>query len=307
MPQMYGLRVMLGILGLLGAAFLGMAFVSPGPSQQPEDGDGSEDGEGQPGSAPAGAQSQGALPDLLEETGPLVSPAMIGQGSDGDDSLSGRSGNDWLDAIGGDDQLSGGTGDDRLDGGPGDDTIYGGAGNDDLSGSIGDDSLSGGAGDDRINGGGGRDEIYGGTGDDALHGLLDDDLLIGGSGQDVLHGGLGADILDGVSGEGAPYFDYLNGGAGNDVLLGGAFDNMNGGTGEDIFVVQAGADGPAILEDFDGTQDTLAVLYDRSGPAPILSMTIEGDGLTLLADDQPVAILPGQTSLDLKTVKLIAT
>lgn len=298
---------MLGILGLLGVAIFGMAFVSTGPSEQPEDGDGSEDGEGRPGPDPTGPQSQNALPDLLNETESLISPPMIGQGSAGDDTLSGGSGNDLLDAIGGDDRLSGGAGDDRLDGGPGADIVNGGAGNDDLAGAIGDDSLYGEAGDDRLSGGGGRDEIYGGTGNDALHGSLDADLLVGGAGQDVLHGGLGADILDGISGEDAPDLDYLNGGAGDDVLLGGAFDNMNGGTGADIFAVQAGADGPAILEDFDNAQDTLAVLYDPAGPAPILSTVVEGDALTLLADDQPVAILPGQTSLDLNTVNLIAT
>lgn len=303
----FGLQTMLTLLGLLGVAIAGMALVSVNPSDADETDEDTIEDKGQPRLDPDGNLQEEPGSDLLDQ---IDSPApRVAEGSEDDDILLGQAGNDLLDAIEGDDTLLGGGGDDSLDGGPNNDIVSGGSGADSILGSIGDDALFGNDGDDSLNGGGGHDQLFGGEGDDALHGSLDDDLLIGGGGEDVMHGGSGNDILDGRTDEDEPGFDYLNGGADDDILLGGATDYLNGGTGQDLFAVLAGSDGAdaygaAMIEDYDSSDDTLAVLYDPAGPVPTLSIRVDADGLTLLANNEPVAHLLGQTELDLETVAL---
>ena len=170
-----------------------------------------------------------------------------------------------------------------LIGGPGEDTLLGGAGNDRLYGQLGDDSLVGGAGRDFLYGGGGKDYLDGGLGDDAANGQSgSNDTIVASGGNDTLRGGSGNDTLF-VTGDGnfnlsAKYLtgpgielaivrtmetavinggdgddtidarDFigqvsLNGGGGNDVLIGGVRnDELNGGDGNDTLVGGGGSD-----------------------------------------------------------------
>jgi Ca2+-binding RTX toxin-like protein len=214
-------------------------------------------------------------------------------GGQGNDTLRGGSAGDELFGGDGDDFLAGGPGDDWIDGGDGgdliygesesppnqtvrnefmgSDTIFGGAGNDviygDSDGGEGAaDWIDGGDGDDLIFGDGaegaldGNDTIYGGAGNDVIYGDMDGaegaaDELYGGDGDDVIYTGGGDDFADGgagddvlIGGDGAEgAADTLLGGEGRDILIGdggvlsrkstaGGADSLVGGPGEDILI-----------------------------------------------------------------------
>ncbi|MFI8748322.1 peroxidase family protein [Pseudomonas sp. NPDC077186] len=157
-----------------------------------------------------------------------------------------------------------------------DNTIQGGAGNDVLQGGAGNDTLNGGAGNDTLRGGSGNDIMRGGTGNDTYEVTEAGDQVIeqGGEGIDSvwtslasytlganvenlyygpssgnftgtgnaldnwIQGGAGNDVLTGGGGN-----DTLVGGAGNDVLRGGSGnDIMRGGTGNDAYEVMDAGD-----------------------------------------------------------------
>jgi Ca2+-binding RTX toxin-like protein len=171
----------------------------------------------------------------------------------------------------GDDQLLGGRDDDRLEGGDGNDVLNGGRGRDHLDGGNDDDRLHGGADNDRLSGGLGNDLVNGQGGvdqmdesgdvdfaldDDSLTGVGDDrhrlieiahlvggslpntidasafggtTILEGGAGNDLLLGGLRRDIIDGGDGD-----DEIHGGRGHDLLRGGhGKDALHGEEGDD--------------------------------------------------------------------------
>lgn len=152
--------------------------------------------------------------------------------------------------------------------------IVGGEGNDTLSGGGGSDVLIGGAGNDTLNGGGGSAILIGGDGDDLL--LVDTfsyyydgsfmPSLQGGDGIDTAivlnsdgiyidlgvcsiertYGGSGNDTLSGtgaVTGlviDGGDGDDSIVGSAFNDTLTGGAgADTLSGGDGDDVFYIDA--------------------------------------------------------------------
>ncbi|AKO96993.1 VCBS repeat protein [Marinovum algicola DG 898] len=173
-----------------------------------------------------------------------------------DDKLKGGDGNDHLDGGTGDDELKGGDGDDVLMGGDGDDEMKGGDGADMLDGGDGNDEMKGGDGDDVMLGGDGDDEMDGGDGNDSMDGGDGNDWMVGGDGEDTVLGGAGDDVIFGDeggsgsgwlagsgsgsggsgsggsgsgSGSGAGsaegFADYLDGGAGNDIVLGGGGDD----------------------------------------------------------------------------------
>jgi hypothetical protein len=214
-------------------------------------------------------------------------------GADGDD-LDGSAGNDFIDG-GGDADNIGDTdgvagcqdtdepGNDRLFGGVGNDTICGGSGNDRIEAGAGDDVVSGNAGNDFINmggaatsetgnGGDGNDTLVGGTCQTnvTLNGDAGNDTLNAVDGCDhILNGGAGNDRLLGASGN-----DRLAGGAGNDTLVGGLGDddngaNMAGGLNDgiaetDTYILHVG-DGPGAggTENIDctsGAEDTGRVI-----------------------------------------------
>jgi hypothetical protein len=82
--------------------------------------------------------------------------------------------------------IEGGDGRDTLSGGLGDDSLYGGAGN---------DSVVGGTGDDLVFGGEHNDTVYGGKGDDALAGGAGNDTLMDDRGENTYDGGKGRNVI----------------------------------------------------------------------------------------------------------------
>ena len=158
--------------------------------------------------------------------------------------------------------LTGTAGSDVLRGTDGNDVIEGGAGDDVLMGLAGNDVLEGGDGNDRLFGGDDDDLLIGGTRDElgneqaavgsagataeaaAAKALAvdtrgsDDDLLDGGDGNDHLLGGRGDDVLVGGTGD-----DELDGGRGDDVLIGGTGDDdLKGSAGADLLIGGQGDD-----------------------------------------------------------------
>ena len=334
---------MLGILGLLGVAVAGMLLLPParvtdeaGDADLPEDelpvlpldqvgaeagGPGATDGQGGTSSGDEAHDDDGTdggnsiLPPLgVEENDPGVGvppgPPLAENvtGGAGADRHEGTAGVDWIDGGDGDDWLAGLDGDDVLQGGAGNDLLDGGTGDDDLLGHVGDDTLEGGAGADRLTGGDGADRLEGGDDGDTLSGSAGNDLLRGGAGADLLMGGDGDDTLDGRDDLGRDDLeaDYLNGGAGDDWLVAGALDTLSGGIGADLFDV-SGAGGVATIEDYDQAEDTLVLLYQGDGPAPLLTQAAEADGVTILADGTPVAFLRGVSDVDLSRIEQVAS
>ena len=190
--------------------------------------------------------------------------------SPGNDKIYGNGGNDSIDAGDGADYVSGGDGNDRVIGDSdcitmkdrsGNDVLHGGNGNDDLYGDNAADQLYGGNGNDQLAGGSGADRIEGGAGNDNLRGDVNErnvsaDVLRGGSGRDVVDYSHytkaisvdldGATRDDGLSGEhdtlGSDVED-LNGGYGNDRLVGNAAANeINGWDGNDVILGGGGND-----------------------------------------------------------------
>ena len=156
--------------------------------------------------------------------------------------------------------------------GGGADTLIGGGGDDILIGQAGDDKLDGGEGNDILAGWEGNDELIGGVGDDLMTGDFgryeqpyerqvagtlavplgtvgshpSDGATIDQTGDDFLDGGAGNDILYGEGGD-----DSVLGGEGNDRLYGDApylpnelhgADILDGGAGEDFLDGGAGDD-----------------------------------------------------------------
>ncbi|MEO8162246.1 MAG: calcium-binding protein, partial [Ilumatobacteraceae bacterium] len=177
----------------------------------------------------------------------------------------GNGGNDLVSSGG---SLSGGN---LADGGPGDDLVGAGSALQDyLSGGDGDDYLYTNSSGDVARGGDGNDAVYhlgivdfttvtrnpgqvyadGGAGNDLLLGGLEGDVLYGGADDDTLRGeNIPAGWLARLSSDTGPWqmvfeseevfsptggADYLDGGAGNDLLVGdGGNDILSGGTGND--------------------------------------------------------------------------
>jgi Ca2+-binding RTX toxin-like protein len=201
----------------------------------------------------------------------------------------GEEGSDVLDGSGvpsvriwggpGSDRLIGGEGPDDLygddNGGPGgDDVLTGNGGDDDLYGYLGNDILKAGDGNDYLAGHEGKDLLNGGAGDDYLA-TMDNkdgpDELIGGPGYDTAdYSGRTANLKisldgkanDGAKGEGdnvSPSIERVNGGDGNDTLIGNdAPNDLNGGGGKDILKGLGGND------DLDGDEGD-DVLYGGTG------------------------------------------
>jgi Ca2+-binding RTX toxin-like protein len=195
-------------------------------------------------------------------------------GNDGDDIAAGQSSHDYLDGRGGDDTLWGGDGDDHVHGGAGDDTVSGDGGDDLVYGYIGDNDMSG------------------GTGDDKLHAGDGDDVINGGSGNDELLGGHGEDIAE---------KNYLNGSDGQETLIGNDGDVMSGGADADRFEITGGT-----VSIMDYADDDLLVL-NYEGNVPELTTQSTADGTILLANGAPVASLYGVTAFDVGTVQLVQT
>lgn len=226
-------------------------------------------------------------------------------GGPGADLLDGGTGNDWLAGGPGDDSLVGGGGNDTLIGGEGDDTLLGGTGDDWLAGGEGNDVLHGGPGADTLDGGSGNDVL---DGSDGLAGpdisapwqagfaalvqpigqsgplvwrqispTSAEVAALGPQGSSPGDEGHSADQADGGAmhpgaASGDPpqpqTRDYLNGGAGADLLLTSADDVATGGDGADVFVLRAEPAAPARIMDFAPGLDSLALVLPQGTPAP---------------------------------------
>ena len=227
---------------------------------------------------------------LSEANGAL--PAANLFGGDGNDVLTGGSGADQLFGQSGNDTLLGKGGNDFLFGGAGNDTITGGDGDDQVFGQSGDDRMIWNPGDDTdLNeGGDGVDtvEVNGGNGTEQFTATANgtrvrfdrvtpapfsldigtsENLVVNANGGDDTFsatGNLAALIkltVDGGAGN-----DSLLGSNGNDTLLGGdGNDFVDGNQGSDTALLGAGddtfqwdpGDGSDVVEGQDGT-DTLA-------------------------------------------------
>ena len=220
-------------------------------------------------------------------------------GGSGGDQLFGQGGNDTLLGRGGFDFLFGGADHDTLTGGDADDQVFGESGNDRMIWNPGDDTdlNEGGSGSDTVEVNGGNDaESFTATangarvrfdrfnpapfsldigttenlvlnangGDDTFSATGNLAALIqitvdGGAGNDTLLGSNGADLLLGGDGN-----DFIDGQQGNDVALMGA--------GDDTFQWDPG-DGSDTVEGQDGT-DTM--LFNGSGGNEIFDVSANG-------------------------------
>ena len=215
----------------------------------------------------------------------------------------------------------------RIDGGAGKDSIVGSAGNDVIVGGTGNDILSGGGGDDTFliaGAGQGADTFDGGAGHDAIFGAIGDDVigLLGAFGPDnsveAIVGGGGFDVIVGT--DGAENYDFsattltgiaqIQGGRGNDVIIGSAGDDvivggrgndrLTGGDGADTFVFDA-ANGQNTVTDF-GIGDSLSfegfsqtdLVVQQVGADTHISVL--GDGLKVTLSQTNAADLGYSTS-----------
>jgi|GEM_PF-884799 len=151
----------------------------------------------------------------------------------------------------GEDYIEGGSGNDWLSGGNGADVIFGGP---DATTEADNDTLLGGADSDYLEGGAGADTLYGDTdggfsrqfanvGDGTVHlvawnGATQKHIIPDFHDASPITLSLLQDVAEADAGD-----DYLDGGAGNDKLFGGAGDDLlDGGADNDLLYGEAGDD-----------------------------------------------------------------
>ncbi len=227
--------------------------------------------------------------------GPLADVVL---GLDGDDSIVGNGGTDFLYGAAGKDFLDGGDANDRLFG-------QGGSG-DVLVGGLGNDTLDGGAGTDTVVEignvnfvltntkltGMGTDSLFGveragltgGAGNNTIDASafffagVSDATLNGGEGNDSLIGAAGFALLNGDAGN-----DTLVGNTGNDQLNGGAGgDSLNGGVGNDS--LRGGDDSGDVLQGgigndlLDGGAGDDTIFETVTGTSILTNTSLTGNG-----------------------------
>lgn len=143
-----------------------------------------------------------------------------------------------------------------------------------LIGTDADEYFDGRAGEDSLHAGAGDDTLYGDQGADLIRGERGDDILRGGDGADTLKGGPGNDTLHsggtddfghnperpGTKTSATDTFDWLDGGAGDDLLR---TDNaravLTGGRGDDTFEFHVSHNSGSIqITDFEDGRDRLS-------------------------------------------------
>ena len=182
----------------------------------------------------------------------------------GNDVVRGGEGNDFIESTGyGDDNLiDGGTGNDTIRTGERNDTIMGGEGDDLINAGFGYNVISGGDGNDIIRFGyRGGSTVDAGTGDDWIDGSFLNDQqpgwyvnmpiatneINGGDGNDTILGTNNTDIIGGQLGNDSVLAgggdDRIFGGDGNDILTAGqGNDVIDGGAGDDFIFGALGND-----------------------------------------------------------------
>ncbi len=190
--------------------------------------------------------------------GDSFSPAL------GDDRLYGLDGPDFMIGSGGRDALYGGNQNDFLIGdASGQRGALAPPGQDFLDGGDGDDTLLGYGNDDVLLGGEGADQLLGDDYPEESVRWIGHDYLDGGAGNDLLFGGLGEDVLLGGDGNDELRGDNVNGGGWNDISVdqnsqqisifnptgrptrataNGGADYLDGGTGNDTLIGDGGND-----------------------------------------------------------------
>jgi Ca2+-binding RTX toxin-like protein len=180
-------------------------------------------------------------------------------GTPGPDTIDGLGGNDQISGLGDDDHLIGGTGNDTLDGGPGDDTLDGGSGDDTYV-------LRSGEGTDTFIDAGGIDTVISFRVFTSLAAGLENLILRGGpfdAGNDIFTSSGHGNDLDNLIVNERPGSSGLDGGPGDDTLIGSA-QGMNwflfsadeaGNYGDDVVDGNGGgaillAPGPGVTVDF---------------------------------------------------------
>jgi Ca2+-binding RTX toxin-like protein len=264
-------------------------------------------------------ETNGALP-TAHMFGGRGNDTLIGGASA--DLLFGEAGNDTLEGKGGSDQLFGGAGNDTFTGGDADDLAFGGAGDDTMVWNPGDDTdlNEGGTGVDTvvINGGNGDESFTttangsrvrfdrldpapfavdigtseklvlnanGGNDNFSATGNLAALIQIsvdGGAGDDTLLGSNGVDLLIGGDGN-----DLIDGQQGNDTALMGAGDDVfqwDPGDGSDVIEGQAGAD---------------TLLFNGSGANEIFAIAPNGSSRVLFTRNV------GTITMDMDDVELL--
>lgn len=283
-----------------------------------------------------------------DATGAGESDDDVQKGGSGDDDLAGDGGDDLLAGFGGDDVLNGAGGRDLLVGDAGADRLSGGDGVDVLLGGTGNDIVTGGAADDLLIGGSGDDSLSGDAGDDFLIDTGGENTLSGGGGDDVLVSLTGAPgsprdptgelrfdaFLTGIedrfgpqsasfdrmlernvrSQREEPGADLMQGGDGNDTLVGDRGDTMAGGAGEDLFSAFAPPvpDDPADpafgevvrVEDFVPGADRIEVQYVGSGDVTIGVRDVVG-GVMVSANSVDVAFVAGVNATQIRPADVL--
>jgi Ca2+-binding RTX toxin-like protein len=294
--------------GLLAASFGGSDDTEDAPAGNPEDTPAIEN----PPDPNVGKAEQGT------SVGEELAGTTLG------DLLLGLGGPDTIEGLGGDDVVVGEFGYDMLTGDAGNDIVLGGSGNDLVDGAEGQDLLIGGAGDDTVAGGDGNDLLFGSSGIDSLRGGDGDDTLVGleydeiaadltntaqalqadiraAFGNLVTQGQLdrvSAAVTSGSASETGA--DVLEGGLGNDLLIGDAGDTMTGGAGTDGFGVNyAAGDTATTITDFDHLTERLVLVLDNPAVATITVQASGTNSSQVLVDGRVAVRLMGQIAADL--------
>jgi Ca2+-binding RTX toxin-like protein len=265
-----------------------------------------------------------------EANGPM--PAADIYGGSGDDELFGGSGSD---------RLYGQSGNDTLFGESGDDLLYGGDGNDTLTGGVGTDQSFGGSGDDQLvwNPGDGSDLNEGGDGSDVVQvngGNAAENftatangtrvrfdrvspapftLDIGTSERLVLDANGGDDSFSATGDLASLIAITVDGGAGNDRLLGSnGNDTLIGGAGDDFVDGNQGSD-TALLGDgndtfswdpgdgsdvVDGQAGNDALIFNGANVAENFELSANGTRARLVRDI-------GHITMDLSGIERVDT
>ncbi len=240
------------------------------------------------------------------------------------DLLLGLGGADTIEGLGGDDVIAGEFGFDMLTGDAGNDIVLGGGGNDMVDGAGGRDLLIGGAGDDEVTGGDGNDLLFGSSGADTMRGGDGNDTIVGLEYDEIatdlqvtarvlqedLRAVFGAQVTDGQLDRVAAQVtsgsadergaDVLDGGGGDDFLIGDEGDTLTGGAGTDTFGVNYTAgDAASTITDFDYLTERLILVLENPDSAEIVIRADGPSATQILVDGRNVVRLTGQLAADL--------
>jgi Ca2+-binding RTX toxin-like protein len=199
--------------------------------------------------------------------------------SSGNDQVFGGEGNDEIYSGAGSDQLNGGSGDDVLFGGTGNDTLEGGSGTNQLFGEDGDDTFIAGSGADTINGGAGNDTVSYVNSTAAVSINLATNSVSGGEAENAaandtissIENVIGSAFNDTLIG--SDQENILNGGSGDDALL--------GGLASDTYIYNFGGGIDTITESGNSEQGTDVVKFGAGIFATDLTFAVNGNDLEI--------------------------